>query len=388
MKTVQILLVAGVASLCACNGSNENGSTGFFGSSSNNEIAMNMENGKMEQVTFVTMTDPKENAFSIDLPKGWNNMVGLERVGTETRNCGVSVSPDNKTRIFFGDPSIPAFTKPMPQIGLYEGYNSGDPLSQVRNFIPAEKFYSDYVRNAFGRNADFKIVSVSPDREVEQKYRQAFQSMGGGTDQMGVHTASVVFEYTINNEPFKGKLLGVSVEGPMSWNTDLNGFTTPASQYEVTERMIKVISDSFKTNPQWREQQNQAFAQRMQNQQQQSNAQMQQMTAAHNQRMADMNNNWNAHQQRMGNLQQSYDQQNQSWQNQQNSIDNQHKRTIDGIREEQLVRGSNGQYGKVESGYNNYYVNPNTNQYFGTNSELQTVPQNYEQWQQADYGDE
>lgn len=387
MKANQFITAASILILAACNTPNEQ-EKGMFGNSDYQEIAMNTSNGKTETIEFVTMTDPNENAFSIALPKGWNNMIGLERVGNETRNCGVSVSPDNKSRIFFGDPSIPAFTKPIPQIGLYEGYNSGNPRDQVRSFVPAEKFYSDYATGAFGRNQGFKILSVKPDRAVEQKYRKTFESTGGGTAQMGIHTASVIFEYTLNNESYKGKILGVSIDGPTSWNTDLNGFTAPTAQFETMEKIIGTITESFKTNPQWREQQNQAFAARMQNQQQQSNAQMQQMTSAHNQRMADMNNNWNAHQQRMGNLQQSYDQQNQSWQNQQNSIDNQHKRTIDGIREEQLVRGNNGQYGKVESGYNNYYVNPNTNQYFGTNSELQSVPENYQQWEQTDYGDD
>ncbi len=390
MKANQILLVAGIVVLTACGNNTENGTAGFFDNShsSSNEIAMNMGNNGAEEIEFVTMTDPKENAFSIDMPKGWNNMISLERVGTETRNCGVSISPDNKIRFFISDPSIPSFTKPMPQIGLHEGYNSGNPMSQVRSFIPADKFYTDYVTNAFGRNQGFKIVSVSPDREVEKKYRDTFKSMGDVSGQMGAHTAIVIFEFTLNNEPYKGKLLGVSVDGPMSWNADLNGFTAPASQFEMAEKIARKMSDSFKTNPQWREQQNQAFAARMQNQRDQSNAQMQQMTSAHNQRMNDMQNDWNAHQQRMGNLQQSYDSHNNAWQNQQNSLDNQHKRTIDGIREEQLVRGNNGQYGKVESGYNNYYVNPNTNQYFGTNSELQTVPENYQQWQQADYGDD
>ncbi len=381
------LTVAAAITLTSCDSSNE-GNSGLFGSNERKTIAMNTIDGSNETIEFINMTEPKENAFSIDMPKGWNNMIGLERVGNETRNCGVSVSPDNKARIFFGDPSIPAFTKPIPQIGLHEGYNSGNPRDQVRSFIPAEKFYSDYATGAFGRNQAFKILSVKPDRAVEQKYRKTFENMGNGAAQMGIHTASVIFEYTLNNEPYKGKILGVSIDGPTSWNTDLNGFTAPASQFEAMEKIIGTITESFKTNPQWREQQNQAFAARMQNQQNQSNAQMQQMTSAHNQRMNDMNNNWNAHQQRMGNLQQSYDQQNQSWNNQQDSWDNQRKRNIDGIREEQLVRGNNGQYGKVEAGYNNYYVNPNTNQYFGTNSELQSVPENYQQWEQADYGDE
>jgi len=384
MKTKLSILAGALLVLASCDNSS-NSDSGLFGNSDSKSIAMNTADGT-EEVEFINMTEPKENAFTIDMPKDWNNMIGLERVGGETRNCGVSVSPDNKTRIFFGDPSIPVFTKPMPEIGMHEGMNTGDPRSQVMSFIPAEKFYSGYASNAFGKNQSFKIVSVEPEREVERKYRQTFEQ--NGMSSSGIHTACVVFEYVVKGEKYKGKVVGVSIESPYSWNTDLNGFTAPAEQYDAVNQILKTITDSYKTNPQWREKENQAFAQRMQNQQAQSNARMQQMTAGHNQRMNDMQNNWNAHQQRMGNLQQSYDQQNQSWQNQQNSIDNQHKRTIDGIREEQLVRGNNGQYGKVESGYNYYYVNPNTNNYFGTNSELQTVPDNYEQWQQADYGDE
>ena len=133
---------------------------------------------------------------------------------------------------------------------------------------------------------------------------------------------------------------------------------------------------------------------RMEQDRRNSDYQMQQMTNSHNQRINNMQQNFNAHQQRMSDMRASHDASYQNWQNNQNSIDSrnqawqnnqnrqddQHRRNIDLIRGEEQVRNGNN-VGKVESGYNYYYVNPSNNQYIGTNREPQSVPEGYEKWE-------
>lgn len=382
MKTKYIFLFCSFIALTSCDFlSNSNQSS----TNSSNSGLSSLFRGMNKSVEYIKLEDPQENAFSVEMPKGWNNQIGLVRVSeSQTYTCGVAVSPDNKTRIFFGDPNIPNFTTPNPSIGLDERFSTA--TNRVMNYVPAEQFVANYTKNAFGKNEAFKIIAIRPNNERLQKIKNMIASNGMGS-YTKAECVDVVFEYSQNGELYQGTVSGNALDLSSLWTVEVSGFTTPKSQFDDTREIIEAIAASLKTNPQWRQKQDQAFAARMQRQQIESNQKMQQLTAAHNQRMNDIQNSANAHQQRMNNLNQSYDQYNQSWQNQQNSLDDQHKRTIDMIREEQLVRGNNGQYGKVESGYDNYYVNPNNNMYFGTNTPLQTVPDNYEQWNKADYGE-
>jgi len=330
-----------------------------------------------DELGFETIADPNENAFSVNMPKGWTTKVSLERLNSITRNCGVSVSPDGKTRIFFGDPSFPSFNLPNPQMGMYEGAPSGNPLSQVSRFIPSEIFFNDYAKMAFGTKSKFKITGITENTELKNTYEKAFAKSGVNST---ITASCVAFEFYEGAEKYLGKINGVSFLMDNIWGVDCNGYTTTENGTQDAEKILAEISTTFKTNPQWREKENNAFASRMEADRQQSSAYMQQMTNAHNQRMNDMNNNFNAHQQRMGNLQSSYDEQNQNYQNTQNSNDVQHRKNIDVIRGEEQVRNGN-QVAKVEAGYNHYYVNQSSGQYYGTNSEPQSVPENYEKWE-------
>jgi hypothetical protein len=132
---------------------------GFFGSDPKETIIDEFE----------AIVDPNEAAFTVNMPKGWKSKVSLERVYSQTRNCGVSNSPDGKTRLFFGDPSFTIFNLPAPEYGMYEGAQTGNPLSQVKHFVPADQFFREYADMAFGNNKQFKIVSVTTDEELKKE---------------------------------------------------------------------------------------------------------------------------------------------------------------------------------------------------------------------------
>ena len=89
--------------------------------------------------SFVSHTDPRENAFKVSFPEGWQTKVSLERPHQQIRTCGISVSPDGKSRLFLGDPSIPTFMQPNPQMGMNAGMNTGNPLLVIQPLIPASR---------------------------------------------------------------------------------------------------------------------------------------------------------------------------------------------------------------------------------------------------------
>lgn len=309
----------------------------------------------------IAYTDPNENAFSVKFPEGWSSRASLERFHGQVRNCGVSTSPDGNTRIFFGDPSIPMFSLPVPEFGFTEGMQFS-PANIVMNYVPSEKFFTDYARMAFGKHKDFRIISVEPNNKLKDTYDEQSQKLG---IQSTASASSVNFEYTENNKNYTGVINGVTVNMGSIWYADLNGFTSLPSKKQETSELLQQVTSSFTTNPAWRENENQMA--------------MQRSTQQHNQRMNDLNANAQAHQRRMQDLQSTYDANNNAWKDRQASSDIQHRKTIDMIRgEEQVTNGM--QSGKVEAGYNHYYVNPHTNQYFGTNSQPQSVPEDYSEW--------
>lgn len=126
----------------------------------------------------------------------------------------------------------------------------------------------------------------------------------------------------------------------------------------------------------------------------------QQSWAAHNQRMQSNQQSWDAHNARMRSNQAAFDARQAAhrdmvngvnnsimgtWNSNNASMDRQQNATINGIRGEQDAwNPHNGQQGKVEAGYNNYWVNSD-GQYIGTNDVMYDPNSNgqwVDQWQQ------
>jgi len=360
--------------LFSCENSNQPTKNEDSSRDSTTEQSENTEQSK--EIVMVKINDPLENAFSIDMPKDWYSKIGLERPYGIVRSCGVTISPDQKTRIFFGDPSLPTFTLPVPDLGFYDGMNLGSPMQIVSSYVDPNQFFEHYTKTAYAKYPGFKINNITPNVELQKIYSEGAQKAGLSAR---VTALTISFEYLEENEKRVGKINGISTLAESMWSVEVNGFTTTEEKKNEIENCLTSIVESYKTNAQWRENENRAHQQRMQMNAQANANYMQQMTQAHNQRMANMQSSFNAHQQRMGNLQAGYDAQNQAYSDNQASSDNHHRRNIDVIRGEETVRQGN-KTAKVEAGYNNYYVNSSNNGYYGTNAEPQSVPDGYEKW--------
>lgn len=386
-----LILFSGLFLFASCTNSGSSDTANSNGSSESSNNSSIFGSIFSDDISFETIQDPRENAFKINLPKGWQNQIGLVRKGNQTRNHGVSVSPDGKTQLFFGDPNLPYFSLPIAEYGMRPGMQTGDPLLQVANHVPANKFFPDYVSKRYSRYAGFRITGVSQNQNLQQDWEKEMQK-GGMQGQ--ISAVDVQFEFQDGNKNKKGKIQGVIVLIQQGWVPSCNGYITEESDMAIAEKCLNEMTNSFKVNEEWQAKENRMVAQRM-NEQSQQRRQMQQASFnAHQQRMQNRQASFNAHQNKMKgiyaasdaqfnsymNQQRVNDQSHQNYMNQQYSNDRSHENYIDYIRDEQRI--TNGeQYGKVESGYNNYYVNEATGDYFGTNNELDVAPDNYEQWQ-------
>ncbi len=96
---------------------------------------------------FVQWQDPRENAFSLQVPKGWSIDGGMFRFATvDIRAEVTAVSPDGKISLRLGDKDIPLFTEPNPTLamaGFHEGslYSPGyGVVFLVKRYLPGVQF--------------------------------------------------------------------------------------------------------------------------------------------------------------------------------------------------------------------------------------------------------
>ncbi len=149
-----------------------------------------------------TVTDPAEQAFTIDLPKGWKNEAYLKRKGVATVSIATSESPDGSAALFYGDPKMPSFVDPQAAVPQ----NHNDPNVRIEPYRPAEKFLPEYVKTRFAKLPGFKITGVFSEPELVEKNRQTLRSVQVPIE--GLHSARVDFDFQQDGSVRHGSLFG------------------------------------------------------------------------------------------------------------------------------------------------------------------------------------
>ena len=115
--------------------------------------------GEQSSMNWVRWQDPRENAFSFEVPSGWNVTGGLFRFASvDTRSAWQLTSPDGQIRITGGDAGLPTFTAPtqtLAMAGFHEGswYSPGYGVNMmVRRYLPGVVFAREYVQQKAPRD--------------------------------------------------------------------------------------------------------------------------------------------------------------------------------------------------------------------------------------------
>src|SRR3984885_6355837 len=117
--------------------------------------AQSSPSGSLSVSGYVRLTDPLEQAFSLDVPAGWRSEAGLARRAALQINPYVrSLSPDKMTYLMLGEPTLPSFGPPSQMgnvIGHPEGtlYDAGlGGLTLVLRYLPGAQFARVYGQTA------------------------------------------------------------------------------------------------------------------------------------------------------------------------------------------------------------------------------------------------
>ncbi len=306
---------------------------------------------------YVNISDPVENAFTVQMPKGWNNRGYSARAYDIHRTVCITASPDGDTVIFSGDPSLPQYYLPQAATPMHYEFAKVNPLMKIENARPASVYAPEYAKRKFGKLEGFQIKSVDDDPTTASMMEQAYAKHGL---QIGASAAVLNFSYNDKGSKTNGQLFVAVAVNNAIFAVDVSGISTKGKP-EDYEAMRMKIRTTFKMNPQWQAQQQQLHQQRMA----QIEAHGRMMTQRHNENMAWIQRSAQRHQQRMQAIWSANDASMQSYWQRSASSDLQHQRFINYINDEHTVVGTGGKTFQVDNSYQRYFMHKRNGTYVG-----------------------
>jgi len=206
--------------------------------------------------SWITVRDTVEQAFSIDVPRGWNAQGGLVRKGSLDPRVQVDMtSPDSRVTMRVGDWGVPPFTVPtgqMERLGFTEGkeYAPGHPPTAtiVARYRSGQDFAGFYARARFSKicqtleakslKAVDPVFPAAREGAVTTTAGEAiFRCVDGGQEKMAyVYAESGLYQ----------------ANGVANWRVScLLSFLAPKDLANATYRMVFQSAASFTENPQW-----------------------------------------------------------------------------------------------------------------------------------------
>ncbi len=213
-------------------------------------------------IEYVTFRDPKEGAFTVEVPRGWTATGGLYRFApVDTRPSLLVESPDGKIRISGGDHELPTFTVPTPMLtatGFTEGrwYSPGYGVNmQVRSYMKGSDFAAAYVQHKFGSTCGALQITERRDRpDMDARLGSIYTQIAG----MQIRLATGEVAFTCGQGPkqrrgyyFAGTQLTAGY-GTGIWNVQyLHGYLADDDSVERAGSVLAHMVATSRINPQW-----------------------------------------------------------------------------------------------------------------------------------------
>lgn len=213
---------------------------------------------------YVRLTDPLEQAFTVDVPSGWRSEGGLARRAALQVNPYVrSLSPDRMTYLLLGEPSLPSFTPPTQMssaIGHPEGtlYNAGlGGLALIMHYLPGAEFarmYGQSVLQNVCPSVRFISAADRPDlaRKGDTRWPTIIPSRSEGGEAR--------FTCLHNRQETEARFEAATrvTRDNIMWGVILlQGYIAPRGQDDKAEEILNHVADSITFSQAWWDKQNQ-----------------------------------------------------------------------------------------------------------------------------------
>jgi len=197
-------------------------------------------------VNMVSWKDPKEAAFTIDVPKGWSIDGGVVRPYIDAALKIVATSGDKGIQV--ENPYPPIYTIPNEVLsfaGFNEGsrYNPSGGISQDM-IVMSEKNAVSYIETTLSKNLNLKVDSVKSRDDLVAKIPK-FSYM----------TTPTAAEATLSGDGKIHKVVvieqGISVAGTGLWYVGLTHYWAPENKITQVEQIATAMDESFKLDQTW-----------------------------------------------------------------------------------------------------------------------------------------
>jgi len=199
-------------------------------------------------------SDPRENAFSLEVPKGWKVTGGTRRPSPLRVTTGVYVtSPDGRTQVTATD-DLPVYVVPnqgLAMVGIGEGgwYTDGFGLRHpVRSYAPGAKWITHFLLPSLPHRV--KMLSVKDHAELSKQLSQCFGVA------VRYDAGEVAYEYERDGVIYKGKaycitqLINSDVHA--MWHVfRLTVVEAPADKLAEAEAVLVRMGATTQINLQW-----------------------------------------------------------------------------------------------------------------------------------------
>lgn len=211
---------------------------------------------------FVVWNDPRENAFQVGVPQGWQVTGGLIRANQIEPHAVIRAqSPDGKIQIFFDDPDVHPRQTPDQTtqfMGLREGQSVRGPwggLVTVARYRTGSQFAQDYIRERLCRQP--AIADATEIQDATARMNAVVQPYGA---RQGTYAQASVGEasfrcgnssgYVMANTFFARAAMGPSVV--MWFVYQMGGYqTSDPEQAGLAYYVFNTMLETYKVNPQW-----------------------------------------------------------------------------------------------------------------------------------------
>ncbi len=208
------------------------------------------------QARYVRWTDPRENAFSLEVPEGWQVSGGTFRFApVDVRGAVEALSPDGQIRITNGDAELPVFTGPM--FGFPEGswYSPGYNVQLfVRRYVPGPAFSAEYIRTKAARGCSNLTLTETRDRpDVVQAINNIYAQYGTRGIYIRLTAGETAFTCQNAGQPMRGYYFaGTQLTQAAVWNVQyLCGYLAPADKAALAQSLLEHMVATVQPNPEW-----------------------------------------------------------------------------------------------------------------------------------------
>lgn len=214
------------------------------------------------RLAWTQFQDPMEQAFSLDVPRGWSVSGGLFRIGfSDIRPMVDMRSPDGKIDVRLGDVAIPSYMIP-DQLHNQEGqpYDLGAQAQMVvAKYHPGPEFAVLYSHSRFGRSCPNPQPMTSPADFSMPDYLPA------DTTSRESSSGQIAYRCDTDAGPRVAFAFTKTANYGTLWQVpQIVSYLAPPDQTSAAADIVRHCAQSFRVNPQWMEYQKRMDAEGLQ----------------------------------------------------------------------------------------------------------------------------